>query len=159
MLNTQNPTQKDKELALRAMCKKDFKAFLYTKWVRYDNAKFFHNWHFEYLSEILSCTLPSYVKPKGFPLQKRVIINMPPSYGKTETIARSFIAWALGNDPTRKFIYISYSDDLCKEISIKVRKLIKSEFFRNVFNFTPIFLQDKTEAFTLSNGGVFFYHA
>ncbi|WP_300763074.1 MULTISPECIES: terminase large subunit domain-containing protein [Helicobacter] len=157
MLNAQNPTQKDKELALRAMCKKDFKTFLYTKWVRYDNAKFYHNWHFEYLSEILSCTLPSYVKPKGFPLQKRVIINMPPSYGKTETIARSFIAWALGNDPTRKFIYISYSDDLCKEISIKVRKLIKSEFFRNVFNFTPIFLQDKTEAFTLSNGGGCFF--
>ncbi len=157
MLNSQKLILRDKELALRAMCKKDFKTFLYTKWARYDNAKFFHNWHFEYLSEILSCTLPSFTKPNGFPLQKRVIINMPPSYGKTETIARSFIAWALGNDPTRKFIYISYSDDLCKEISVKVRKLIKSEFFRSVFNFTPIFLQDKTEAFTLSNGGGCFF--
>ncbi|WP_158654318.1 hypothetical protein, partial [Helicobacter cinaedi] len=38
----------------------------------------------------------------------RLMINMPPSYGKTEIIARSFIAWALGRDRKRKFFYISY---------------------------------------------------
>ncbi|STP13791.1 phage uncharacterized protein, putative [Helicobacter cinaedi] len=60
----------------------------------------------------------------------RLMLNMPPSYGKTEIIARCFIAWALGNYPQRKFIYISYSDELCRKISNQVRDLIKSPFLR-----------------------------
>ncbi|MCR2104390.1 hypothetical protein CUPS4244_04700, partial [Campylobacter upsaliensis] len=45
---------------------------------------------------------------------------------KTETIARTFIPWALGNNPYRKFIYISYSDDLGRKINKQIRELMKS---------------------------------
>ena len=86
----------------------------------------------------------------------RLMLNMPPSYGKTEIIARCFIAWALGNYPTRKFIYISYSDELCRKISNQVRDLIKSPFFASVFGKNPLFLQDNANEFVLKEGGGLF---
>ena len=86
----------------------------------------------------------------------RLMLNMPPSYGKTEIIARCFIAWALGNYPTRKFIYISYSDELCRKISNQVRDLIKSPFFASIFGKNPLFLQDNANEFVLKEGGGLF---
>lgn len=86
----------------------------------------------------------------------RLMLNMPPSYGKTEIIARCFIAWALGNYPQRKFIYISYSDELCRKISNQVRDLIKSPFFASIFGRNPLFLQDNANEFVLKEGGGLF---
>ncbi|PZT47736.1 hypothetical protein B6S12_07695, partial [Helicobacter valdiviensis] len=146
-----------KELALREYARRDFKTFLYLKWERYDKKEFYHNWHFEYLSKVLSCTLPKYCKDKHIQLLRRVILNMPPSYGKTETIARSFIAWSLGVDPSRKFMYVSYSDELCKRISNEVRDLLKSPYFRSIFKKNPDFLQDNSQEFILKEGGGCFF--
>lgn len=85
----------------------------------------------------------------------RLMINMPPSYGKTEIIARCYIAWALGHYPNRKFFYISYSDDLCRKISNQVRDLLKSPFYATIFK-TPTFLQDNANEFILKEGGGLF---
>ena len=98
-------------------------------------------------------------KAESLPKQElitRLMLNMPPSYGKTEIIARCFIAWALGNYPQRKFIYISYSDELCRKISNQVRDLIKSPFFASVFGKNPLFLQDNANEFVLKEGGGLF---
>ncbi|TQR31795.1 hypothetical protein DMB92_05250 [Campylobacter sp. MIT 99-7217] len=143
-----------KELLIRELAKKDFYTFLKLKWERYNKMPFLDNWHFKFLCEILKNTLP--FKTKNEDLITRLMLNMPPSYGKTETIARSFIAWALGNAPERKFIYISYSDELCKKISNQVRDLIKSQFFQSIFNFKPSFLQDNSSEFVLREGGGLF---
>ena len=86
----------------------------------------------------------------------RLMINMPPSYGKTEIIARSFIAWALGKDRKRKFFYISYSDELCKKIANQVRDLLKSKLWSDVFLSPPQFLQDNVQEFVLREGGGLF---
>ncbi|STP11045.1 phage protein [Helicobacter cinaedi] len=82
----------------------------------------------------------------------RLMINMPPSYGKTEIIARSFIAWALGKDRKRKFFYISYSDELCRKIANQVRDLLKSKLWSDVFLSPPQFLQDNAQEFVLREG-------
>lgn len=86
----------------------------------------------------------------------QLMINMPPSYGKTEIIARTFIAWALGNFPQRKFFYISYSDELCKKTANEVRDLLKSKFWAQVFGRSPVFLQDNVSEFILKSGGGLF---
>ena len=86
----------------------------------------------------------------------RLMINMPPSYGKTEIIARSFIAWALGKDRKRKFFYISYSDELCRKIANQVRDLLKSKLWSDVFLSPPQFLQDNAQEFVLREGGGLF---
>ncbi|EAH4640035.1 terminase family protein [Campylobacter jejuni] len=89
------------------------------------------------------------------PPLKRVMLNMPPSYGKTETIARTFIPWALGNNPYRKFIYISYSDDLGRKINKQIRELMHSQFYRSIFS-APLFIQANSSEFILKQGGGLF---
>lgn len=143
-----------KELLTRILARKNFYFFLKLKWQRYNKAPFLDNWHFEYLAKLLSNTL--HTKASDDKLIKRLMLNMPPSYGKTETIARTFIAWALGNDRSRKFIYISYSDELCKKISNQVRDLIKSSFWQSIFKEKAHFLQDNSSEFVFKEGGGLF---
>lgn len=146
--------QARKEHALRELARRDLKTFILLKWQRYEQKEFLDNWHFDYLSKILESTIPKTTQDNK--LITRAMINMPPSYGKTETIARCFIAWALGNDRTRKFIYISYSDELCRKISAQVRDLIKSNFWQSIFKQKASFLQDNSSEFLLNEGGGLF---
>lgn len=145
-----------KELILRDLAKKDLKTFLLLKWQRYNQQYFMDNWHFDYICEILSHTLKDYADEKNAKTITRLMLNMPPSYGKTEIIARTFIAWALGRDRKRKFIYISYSDELIKKISNQVRDLMKSSFWSDIFGEKPYFLQDNAAEFVLKEGGGLF---
>lgn len=143
-------------IALRELAKRDLKTFLILKWQNYNQAYFMDNWHFDYICNVLSSTLKDYADLKNLPLITRLMLNMPPSYGKTEIIARTFIAWALGRDRTRKFIYISYSDELCRKISNQVRDLLKSTFWSDIFGEKPYFLQDNSSEFILKEGGGLF---
>ncbi|BDQ28963.1 hypothetical protein ASB7_08000 [Helicobacter ailurogastricus] len=142
-----------RELALRALAQRDFYTFLKLKWARYNLAPFMQSWHINYLCKVLECTQPSTAAGE---LITRLMINMPPSYGKTEIIARSFIAWSLGLDRVRKFFYISYSDDLCRKIANQVRDLMKSKFYAQVFPEPLEFLQDNAQEFVLREGGGLF---
>ena len=146
-----------KELALRYKARNDFITFLYLKWERYDKKDFLHNWHFAYLAKMLESTIPSLALRQNLELNTRIMLNMPPSYGKTETLARAFIPFALGVDRTRKFMYISYSDELCKRISAEVRALIKSQFWVSVFKKSAEFLQDNSNEFIFKEGGGCFF--
>lgn len=141
-----------RELALRELARRDLKSFLKLKWERFNQMPFLDNWHFDYLCKILQNTLPRFSDDK--PLT-RLMLNMPPSYGKTETIARTFIPWALGNEPTRKFIYISYSDDLGRKINKQIRELMKSTFYSLIFG-KPEFIQENSSEFILRQGGGLF---
>lgn len=144
------------EKALREKARRDLKTFLLLKWQRFNQRPFMDNWHFDYICEILSHTLQDYAQSKNSQVITRLMLNMPPSYGKTEIIARTFIAWALGRDRTRKIIYISYSDELCRKISNQVRDLIKSSFWTHIFEKKAYFLQDNSSEFVLKEGGGLF---
>lgn len=63
---------------------------------------------------------------------KRLIINIPPRYSKTELV-KSFIAWALGQAPDSEFIYTSYSGRLAASSSWDVRGLVQEPIYRALF--------------------------
>lgn len=134
----------------------NLKSFFIAKWKRYNQRPYLDNWHIDYVCELLSLTLHDFAQDKKRETIKRLMLNMPPSYFKTEIVARTFIAWALGRDRTRKFIYISYSDDLCRQIANQVRDLIKSPFWAEIFGEKPYFLQDNANQFILKEGGGLF---
>lgn len=146
----------EKEKALRALAKRDFYTFIKLKWARFNQQPFMENWHFDYICETLALTLKDYAESKGQSPITRLMLNMPPSYGKTEIVGRDFPAWALGRDRTRKIIYISYSDELCRKISNQVRDLMKSPFWASIFGEKPYFLQDNSSEFVLKEGGGLF---
>ena len=64
---------------------------------------------------------------------KRLIINIPPRYGKTEVAVKCFIAWALAKNPISKFIHLSYSDDLALDNSSQTKEYIESEAFKSLW--------------------------
>lgn len=64
---------------------------------------------------------------------KRLIINVPPRYSKTELAVVNFIAWAMGQVPDAEFIHASYSGTLAGNNSSNVRGLVQHEAYREIF--------------------------
>lgn len=63
----------------------------------------------------------------------RLIINMPPRYGKTEIISKMFVGYGLALNPRAKFIEISYSDDLVLDNSREVNEMLRSDYHTRLF--------------------------
>jgi predicted phage terminase large subunit-like protein len=64
---------------------------------------------------------------------KRLIINIPPRYGKTQMAVVSFIAWCMGRYPDSEFIHTSYSSTLAGENSYKVREWVTHAEYQAIF--------------------------
>ena len=64
---------------------------------------------------------------------KRLIINIPPRYGKTEIAVINFMAWALGKVPDSEFIHTSYSARLASNNSWQTRELVQHQAFLECF--------------------------
>lgn len=65
---------------------------------------------------------------------KRLIINVPPRFGKTELLIH-FVAWALAQYPDSNFLYVSYSLGLAKKQTKTVRQIVGMREFRDIFGF------------------------
>lgn len=87
---------------------------------------------------------------------KRLIINIPPRYGKTELAVKCFIAWCLAKNPQSKFIHLSYSDDLALDNSSQTKEYIESDAFQNLWNLTlKSDSKGKKKWFNEQGGGVY----
>jgi predicted phage terminase large subunit-like protein len=64
---------------------------------------------------------------------RRLVINVPPRYSKTELAVVNFIAWALGKVPDAEFIHASYSGALAGNNSANVRELVQHEAYLDIF--------------------------
>jgi predicted phage terminase large subunit-like protein len=62
----------------------------------------------------------------------RLIINIPPRYGKTELIIQ-FIAWCLAHYPDSNFLYISYALKLAKKQTQTVKEILEMPHYRKMF--------------------------
>src|SRR5690349_18128945 len=76
---------------------------------------------------------------------RRVIITMPPRGLKSIPTSVAFPAFALGHDPTRKFICVSYSAELAVKHSIDCRAVMRSSWFTRAFPNTRIGTEKNTE--------------
>lgn len=59
-------------------------------------------------------------------------INIPPRHSKTE-LAVNFISQNLGKNPHGNYLYITASDDLRSETSVKIRDIITSPEYANMY--------------------------
>ena len=64
---------------------------------------------------------------------KRLIINMPPRHTKSEFASHLFPAWYLGRYPDKKVIQTAHTAELAVGFGRKVRNLVNSEDYKNVF--------------------------
>ena len=65
--------------------------------------------------------------------KKRVIVNIAPRHGKSEMISYLAPAWFLGKYPQKKVIMASHTADLAVNFGRRVRNLVGSESYRDVF--------------------------
>ena len=64
---------------------------------------------------------------------KRLIINIPPRYSKTELSVVNFMSWTLGRHPDAEFIHASYSSRLAANNSYAARSLVMHEEYAQIF--------------------------
>jgi predicted phage terminase large subunit-like protein len=88
---------------------------------------------------------------------KRLIINMPPRHTKSEFASYLLPAWFLGKFPTKKVIQTSHTAELATDFGRKVRNLVDSEAYKNIF--PNVALQSDSKAagrWNTSHGGTYF---
>lgn len=69
---------------------------------------------------------------------KRLIINIPPRYSKTELAVVNFMSWALGQCPDAEFIHTSYSGRLAASNAWQTRGLVTDDSYREIFPATVL---------------------
>ena len=65
--------------------------------------------------------------------RKRVIVNIAPRHGKSELISYLAPAWFLGKHPAKKVIMASHTADLAVNFGRRVRNLVGSDPYKDVF--------------------------
>jgi len=66
-------------------------------------------------------------------VKKRVIVNIAPRHGKSELISYLAPAWFLGKHPHKKVIMTSHTADLAVNFGRRVRNLVGSERYKDIF--------------------------
>lgn len=88
---------------------------------------------------------------------KRLIINMPPRHTKSEFASYLLPAWFLGKFPGKKVIQTSHTAELAVGFGRKVRNLVDSDVYKNIF--PGVGLQSDSKAagrWATNHGGDYF---
>ena len=113
------------------------------------NRKFVVNNHHEKISDVLEDVIAGKIK--------RLIINMPPRYGKTEIAVKNFVAHCLALNPASMFIHLSGSDDLALDNSEEIKDMVTGEEYQQLFPEVQIKKDSKAKKkwYTTAGGGVY----
>ncbi len=115
----------NREKVARYKCENDFLFFVRYFFKKRFGYKFVVNSHHVQLADVLTRVANGDVT--------RLVINMPPRYGKTEMVVICWIAWCIARNHASKFIHLSYSDDLALDNSSQIKELILSDEFQELW--------------------------
>ena len=127
----------------REESQKDFMAFTKAVW-----PEFIHGRHHKQMAE-------AFEKVANGEL-KRLIINLAPRHTKSEMASWLLPAWWMGRNPEHKIMQISHTADLAEGFGRKVRNLVDSKVYSDVFPQTQL-SKDSTAAarWNTSKGGTY----
>lgn len=138
----------NEEKVLKVMCEEDFLFFMRYIYKENNRRNFIVAPHFVLLANFVMRIINGEVK--------RGIINIPPRYGKTESLVKCFIAYGLAINPTSKFIHLSYSSDLALDNSSQAKEYVESQSFQKFWQMKlKKDAQGKQKWFNESGGGVY----
>ena len=138
----------NEEKVLKIMCEEDFLLFMRYIYKENNRRNFIVAPHFVLLANFVMRIVNGEVK--------RGIINIPPRYGKTESLVKCFIAYGLAINPVSKFIHLSYSSDLALDNSSQSKEYVESEAFQKFWKMKlKKDAQGKQKWFNESGGGVY----
>lgn len=115
----------DQKQVSRVLAQEDFYFFTRYMFMAKRNASWKKNWHHNVVCDALNRVYRGELK--------RLIINIPPRYSKTEIAVVNWIAWCMGKNPSCQFIHTSYATPLALNNSSNARELTKHEEYKNIF--------------------------
>jgi len=131
---------------IRVMLRKDLTTFIQRTFQTVAPAqRYLQNWHIEAMAWHLEQCATGAIK--------RLVITLPPRYGKSICASVAFPAWVLGRDPSRKIICASYSESLASKHAADCRNVMGSDWYRNAFPGTRISKNMEMNYETTRHGG------
>jgi predicted phage terminase large subunit-like protein len=110
----------------RAFLRQDLSAFVQKVFTTLEpGTGYRHNWHIDHICWQLSRVARGEIR--------RLIINVPPRSMKSITVSIGFTAWAMGHDPTKRIICVSYAEELARKLSIDTRTILESPWYQGLF--------------------------
>ena len=101
---------------LRKLLEDDFIEFVSYFFYVQEGMKFrWNDHHYQIIDALMKCYRHE---------TKRLIINIPPRYSKTEIVVIMFSAWCLAKHPRAQFIHLSFSGELAHDNSARIRELV-----------------------------------
>lgn len=135
-----------KQLAVaRYKCDKDLLFFTRFFYKVLMGTRFITNWHHEKITESLH-------KVENYELEI-LNINIPPRFSKTELAAVNFIARGIGMNPKGNYLYITSSDELRAETSVRIRDIVSHPYFQIMYGVTLKKDQNGKNLWRTSDGG------
>ncbi|WP_230427149.1 phage terminase large subunit [Collimonas humicola] len=121
----------------------------YTKYTfaRRKGYKWKDNWHHKVICDALEDVF--------YGRCKRLIINVPPRYSKTEIAVLNFISWSLGKVPDSEFIHVSYSSTLAENNSANTQGQVSHDCYAEIFPDTKLASSAKAHWKTTAGGVVY----
>ena len=87
----------------------------------------------------------------------RVCVNIPPRHGKSQLVSIFYPAWFLGRNPNKKVMMVSHTTDLAVDFGRKVRNLIASDAYNEIFPEVALAVDSKSAGRWNTNfGGEYF---
>lgn len=118
-------TDPERDLAIQIEAREDL--YFFTRYMFKERRKYkwMQNWHHRVICDALMKVFRGETK--------RLIINIPPRYSKTEIAVVNFMAWCFGKVPDCEFIHVSYSSMLAANNAFQTRNLVLEPSYQKVF--------------------------
>lgn len=84
---------------------------------------------------------------------KKLLVNLPGRHLKTIICSVCFPAFALGLDPSLKFMVVAYSEELAEDIVRRIREIMESSWYRAAFKTRIAEGHSRKDDFTVEGGG------
>jgi predicted phage terminase large subunit-like protein len=98
------------------------------------------NWHIDLICDYLTVIKQNKFRQKCGQETEGIIFNVPPRTMKSLLITVFFPIWVWTTDPSRRFMFVSYSEKLSTQHSVFRRSVIESEWYQqrwsSVFSFS-----------------------
>ena len=132
---------------MRYMLEEDGIAFMRYFFKQREGIKMLINYHHLVIEYVLQAVYDMKIS--------RLVVNIAPGYSKTEQVVLNFITRGLALNHRAKFIHASYSGDLAQENSSKIRDMVTSHSYQELWPMkVRVDSKGKKRWFTESGGGM-----
>lgn len=85
--------------------------------------------------------------------ERRLLVTMPPRHLKSIMISVAWVAWMLGRYPTKRFVCVSYSNELASDLAKMCKQVMQAQWYRELFPRTVLRGRAPDMDFRTTGGG------